>query len=138
MNERGDIVLTAIDERRLTQLLEPKRSQLDPRTSALLDDELARARVVESSEVPPDVVTMNSVVSFEDLDTGERSEITLVYPSATSGAEGRVSILAPVGAALLGLSVGDSIEWPVPGGRARRLKVMAVHYQPEAEGQLDL
>jgi len=138
MNERGDIVLTAIDERRLTQLLEAKRSQLDPRTSALLDDELARARVVESSEVPPDVVTMNSVVSFEDLDTGERSEITLVYPSATSGAEGRVSILAPVGAALLGLSVGDSIEWPVPGGRARRLKVMAVHYQPEAEGQLDL
>ena len=64
--------------------------------------------------------------------------MTLVYPSATFGTEGRVSILAPIGGALLGLSVGDSIEWPVPGGRSRRLRVMAVRYQPEAEGQLDL
>jgi regulator of nucleoside diphosphate kinase len=81
---------------------------------------------------------MNSLVSFEDLETGERSQVTLVYPSATSGTEGRVSILAPIGSALLGLSVGDAIEWPVPGGRSRRLRVTAVHYQPEAEGQLDL
>jgi regulator of nucleoside diphosphate kinase len=81
---------------------------------------------------------MNSVVSFEDLETGQRSEVTLVYPSASSGTEGRVSIFAPIGSALLGLSVGDSIEWPVPGGRSRRLRVTAVRYQPEAEGQLHL
>jgi regulator of nucleoside diphosphate kinase len=138
MSARVDILLTATDERRLTQLLQTKAGELDPRALALLEDELARAKIVDSSEIPPNVVTMNSVVSFEDLETGERSDVTLVYPSATSGAKGRVSILAPIGAALLGLAVGDSIEWPVPSGRARNLRVTAVHYQPEAEGNLDL
>jgi regulator of nucleoside diphosphate kinase len=138
MSQRTDIVLTATDERRLAHLLQAKANELDPRTLELLEGELQRAKIVESTEIPSDRVTMNSVVSFEDLDTGERSEVTLVYPSATSGTEGRVSILAPIGGALLGLSVGDSIEWPVPAGRSRRLRVTAVRYQPEAEGQLDL
>lgn len=138
MTATANIVLTTTDERRLAHLLEAKADQLDPRTVELLEDELARARIVDSSQVPPDVVTMNSAVSFEDLQTGERSEVTLVYPSASSGDRGRVSILAPIGAALLGLSVGDAIEWPMPNGRARRLRVTAVHYQPEAQGQLDL
>lgn len=138
MRGRPDIVLTATDERRLAHLLRAKAAELDPRTLELLEDELQRATIVESSRIPANVVTMNSVVSFEDVDTGHRSEVTLVYPSADSGAEGRVSILAPVGSALLGLSVGDSIDWPVPGGRSRRLKVTAVHYQPEAAGQLDV
>jgi regulator of nucleoside diphosphate kinase len=138
MRGRSDIVLTATDERRLAQLLQAKANELDPGTLELLEGELQRATIVESSRIPSDVVTMNSLVSFEDLETGERSQVTLVYPSATSGTEGRVSILAPIGSALLGLSVGDAIEWPVPGGRSRRLRVTAVHYQPEAEGQLDL
>jgi regulator of nucleoside diphosphate kinase len=138
MNTTANIVLTATDERRLAHLLEAKADELDPRTVELLEDELARARIVDSSQVPPDVVTMNSAVSFEDLETGERSEVTLVYPSASSGTEGRVSILAPIAAALLGLSVGDSIEWPMPNGQPRRLRVTAVQYQPEAQGQLDL
>jgi regulator of nucleoside diphosphate kinase len=138
MTARVDILMTATDERRLSQLLKTKAGELDPRALELLEGELARAKVVDSSEIPPNVVTMNSVVSFEDLETGERSEVTLVYPSATSGSQGRVSILAPIGAALLGLSVGDSIEWPVPSGRPRRVRVTAVHYQPEAEGNLDL
>jgi regulator of nucleoside diphosphate kinase len=138
MKGRPDIVVTATDERRLAHLLQTKASELDQTTLELLEDELQRATIVDSSRIPPDVVTMNSVVSFEDVDTGERSEVTLVYPSVASGHEGRVSILAPVGSALLGLSVGDSIEWPVPGDRSRRLRVTAVRYQPEAEGQLDL
>jgi regulator of nucleoside diphosphate kinase len=138
MKESSDIVLTATDERRLAQLLEAKAHELEPSTLELLEGELARARIVEPSQVPSDVVTMNSVISFEDLETGHRSEVTLVYPSATSGTDGRVSILAPIGSALLGLSVGDSIEWPVPSGHSRRLRVTAVHYQPEAEGQLHL
>jgi regulator of nucleoside diphosphate kinase len=133
-----DIVLTATDERRLAQLLQAKASELDDDTLELLEDELQRATIVESWEIPADVVTMNSVVSFEDVETGQLSEVSLVYPSAASGKEGRVSILAPIGSALLGLSVGDAIEWPVPGGRSRRLRVTAVHYQPEAEGQFDL
>ncbi len=138
MTATPNILLTATDERRLTQVLQTKADELDPHALELLEGELARARIVDASEIPPNVVTMNSVVSFEDLESGERSEVSLVYPSAISGTQGRVSILAPVGAALLGLSVGDSIEWPVPGGRARRLRVTAVHYQPEAEGNLDL
>jgi regulator of nucleoside diphosphate kinase len=133
-----DIVLTATDERRLAQLLQAKASELDDDTLELLEDELQRATIVESWEIPADVVTMNSVVSFEDVETGQLSEVSLVYPSAASGKEGRVSILAPIGSALLGLSVGDAIEWPVPGGRSRRLRVTAVHYQPEAEGRFDL
>jgi regulator of nucleoside diphosphate kinase len=135
---RPDIVLTATDERRLTRLLDAKASELDPKTLELLEDEIHRATIVEPSQVPADVVTMNSLVSFEDLDTGQRSEVTLVYPSAASGTGGKVSILAPIGSALLGLSVGDAIDWPVPGGCSRRLRVIAVHYQPEADGRLDL
>ena len=138
MKRRSDIVLTATDEHRLAQLLEAKANELERNTLELLEGELERATIVDSSQIPADVVTMNSVVSFEDLETGQRSEVTLVYPSASSGTEGRVSILAPIGSALLGLSVGDSIEWPVPGGRSRHLRVTAVHYQPEAEGQLHL
>jgi regulator of nucleoside diphosphate kinase len=138
MNGRPDIVLTATDERRLAHLLQVKSQELDQDTLKRLEGELERATIVESSQIPDDVVTMNSVVSFEDLETGQRSEATLVYPSATSGTAGKVSILAPIGTALLGLSVGDSIEWPVPGGRSRRLRVTAVHYQPEAQGRLDL
>ncbi len=135
---RPDIVLTATDERRLTQLLHAKASELDQKTLELLEDELQRATIVEPSRIPADVVTMNSVVRFDDIDTGQPSEVTLVYPSAASGTGGKVSILAPIGGALLGLSVGDAIDWPVPGGRSRRLKVTAVHYQPEADGRLDL
>jgi regulator of nucleoside diphosphate kinase len=138
MDGHSDIVLTATDERRLAQLLQAKASELERGTLELLEGELQRATIVDSSQIPDDVVTMNSVVSFEDLETGQRSEVILVYPSASSGTGGKVSILAPIGSALLGLSVGDSIMWPVPGGRSRRLRVTAVHYQPEAEGQLDL
>jgi regulator of nucleoside diphosphate kinase len=138
MKVRPNIVLTETDERRLAQLLQAKAAELDPNTLELLEDELQRATIVESSRVPSDVVTMNSVVSFEDMDTGQPSEVTLVYPSSASGGEGRVSVLAPIGSALLGLSVGDTIDWPVPGGRSRRLRVTAVHFQPEAEGRLDL
>lgn len=138
MNSERNIYLTSIDERRLSALLRSRASTLEPRTVDLLEEELARARIVEPYEVPRDVVTMNSIVSFEDLDTGEQFRVTLVYPSAGSGSDGRVSVLAPVGSALLGLAVGDSIDWPLPDGRSRRVRVIAVPYQPEAGGQLDL
>ena len=89
------------------------------------------AVVVEPTKIPPDVVTMNSRVRFEDLDTG-------VYPKDADVNEGRVSVLAPVGSALLGLSVGQSIQWPLPGEKNRHLRVVSVTYQPEAAGDLDL
>ena len=138
MNMRGEIVLTATDERRIAELLRMKSAQLDPGTVDLLEEELGRARIVEPAEIPADIVTMNSVVSFEDLDSGARFRVTLVYPSATSGTEGRVSILAPIGSALLGLAVGDAIDWPMPDGDSRHVRVTDVHFQPEAEGLLHL
>jgi regulator of nucleoside diphosphate kinase len=77
---------------------------------------------------------MNSRVVFEDEQTGERREVTLVYPREADIDAGKISILVPVGSALLGLRVGQSIDWTLPGGQKRRYRVIAVPYQPEAEG----
>jgi regulator of nucleoside diphosphate kinase len=102
-----------------------------------LDEELARARVVAPESVPPDVVTMNSRVCFEDEAAGVTREITLVYPDEANAESARVSVLAPIGSALLGLRVGQSIEWPLPNGRRKRYRVVSVPYQPEASGHFD-
>ena len=93
--------------------------------------ELNAADVVDSAVVPPDVVTMNSRVLFEDETIGERREVTIVFPQQ-SDAPGRVSVLAPVGTALLGLAAGQSIVWPFPDGKPHSLRVLRIVYQPEA------
>jgi hypothetical protein len=77
---------------------------------------------------------MNSRVRFEDLETREQLEVTLVYPRDADVDDRRTSVLAPVGGALLGLAVGESITWPLPGGKDRHLRVIGVTYQPEAAG----
>jgi len=105
---------------------------------AKLRNELDQATFVPSEKIPSDVFTMNSRVSFQELDTGEKSEITLVYPSDADINRRRISILAPVGAALIGLRVGDEIEWPLPSGKTRTYKIISVLFQPEAEGRYDL
>ena len=102
---------------------------------AALEEELERAIKVPSREIPPDVVTMDSTVHFRDESTGEEPEIVLVYPPDGDAEHGKISILAPVGSALLGLTVGQSIEWPMPDRSTRRLKVVAVVRQREASGQ---
>lgn len=112
---------------------------LDNAQSAGLDTdglrrELDRADIVEPAQMPPDVITMNSVIRFVDENSGAEREITLVYPRDADGSAERVSILAPVGSALLGLRVGARIAWPLPGGRTTQLRVLAVPYQPEAAG----
>lgn len=91
-----------------------------------LQGELARAIVVSDEAVPADVVTMDSRVAYTDESTGVSREITLVYPHEADGTQGRVSVLAPVGTALLGLSAGQSIDWQFPDGRRRRLTVNRV------------
>jgi regulator of nucleoside diphosphate kinase len=97
--------------------------------------ELGAAEVVDSSAVPPDVVTMNSRVLYEDETTGERREVTIVFPQESDARGKRISVLAPVGTALLGLSAGQSIVWPFPDGTSRSLKVLRIVYQPEADGR---
>jgi len=125
------IVLSRFDHERLERLLEKvgPRSDLDA-----LREEIERAEIVEPEALPPDVVTMNSVVRFSDEESGTETEVKLVFPGHADVESRRISVLAPVGSALLGLSVGDSIDWAVPNGRTRRLRVEAVSYQPEAAG----
>ncbi len=132
MESKRTIFVTHRDHELLTRLLGSGNPSRDRAARAALEEELGRAVVVESAEIPPDVVTMNSRVRFEDVDSGERLEMTLVYPGNASVDQGRISVLAPVGSALLGLSVGQSIRWPLPGGRTRHLRVVGVTYQPEA------
>jgi regulator of nucleoside diphosphate kinase len=137
MTQRS-IIVTAADRRRLgTMLLE--RRELGIERRRLLDDlehEIERADVVEPWEDPGNVITMNSTVKLRDLDSGEQFEWTLVYPCGTNPNEGRVSVLAPVGTALIGYGEGDVIEWPVPQGQIR-LRVEEVLYQPERVGAYD-
>ena len=128
---RPSLMLTTHDARRLEALLESPTGRTSP-MSSLLEQELARAQLVEAQDIAADIVTMNSRVVCEDEITGERHVLEVVYPHEADADQGRVSVLAPVGAALLGLAAGNVIEWPVPGGRTTRVRVIAVPYQPEA------
>ena len=86
--------------------------------------------------MPATVVTMNSRIRFEDLSSGKESIRTLVYPASLKDSAEQLSVMAPLGAALLGLSVGDEISWELPNGEATRVKVSEIIYQPEAAGEL--
>ncbi|MFO0753763.1 MAG: nucleoside diphosphate kinase regulator [Thermodesulfovibrionales bacterium] len=136
--EERAIYITHSDLSRLEELLE-KVHESNPRDSghlAELEAEMLRAEVVESREIPPDVITMNSKVRLKDLDTGREMVYTLVFPASADAARNRISILAPVGTALIGYRVGDVIAWKVPSGM-RKLQVEEVIYQPEAAGDYD-
>ncbi|MEM5536314.1 nucleoside diphosphate kinase regulator [Neptuniibacter pectenicola] len=135
MNTRPEITITSLDADRLYNLIEslPKNSIAG---QAELEAELARANVVAPNEVPPTTVTMNSTVKFIIESTNHEFELTLVYPKDLDSSGQKISILAPIGSALLGLSVGDEIEWPKPGGGALKVKLKEVLYQPERAGEL--
>jgi regulator of nucleoside diphosphate kinase len=102
----------------------------------VLAEELDKADVVDSDRVPPNIVTMNSRFVFEDEATGRRREVTIVLPEDADPVRGMVSVLAPVGTALLGLAENQSIVWPFPDGSQRRLRVVEVLFQPEADARL--
>ncbi|WP_026076229.1 nucleoside diphosphate kinase regulator [Noviherbaspirillum massiliense] len=134
MNQKPHIVVSSLDMERLEALLDSLPANASPHKEALLE-ELGRAEVVEPNEVPPTVVTMNSTVRFAMESSQEEFCLTLVYPKDMNGSPDRISVLAPVGSALLGLSTGDHIEWPRPGGGLIRVKIMEVVYQPERAGE---
>ena len=131
MADLPQIHLTQNDLERLLQLVEAQRGKQFEK----LEGELLRAKVVSRDKVPEDVVTMNSRVIFENETTGERREITLVYPANADIDTGRISVLVPVGTALLGLRVGQSIDWELPGGKKQRYRIVNVLFQPEAAGE---
>jgi regulator of nucleoside diphosphate kinase len=130
------IRVTRADLELLERVIEARRGgfQRDQAHLEALEEELDRAEVVNAAEIPPDVVTMRSRVRVKDLRNGEETVYTLVFPGEANVSLGRLSILAPIGTALLGYRQGDVVEWPVPGG-TRRLQVAEVLYPPEAAGQ---
>ncbi|HEX8142313.1 MAG TPA: nucleoside diphosphate kinase regulator [Pyrinomonadaceae bacterium] len=140
MVKEANIYITKMDQERLTKLIEITRERdngVNLEYLNRLEEELDRAEVVVPSDVPPDVITMRSKVRLKDLGTGEEMVYSLVFPTEAKFDEGRISVLAPIGTAMLGYRRGDTIEWEVPSG-VRRLKVEEVLYQPESKGHYNL
>ena len=138
MDTKPPIMVTAADLQRLQDCFAGSRGDISDPMLDPLDEELARAQVIASADAPPTLVTMNSRVVFENCHNGRRREMTLVYPQDASAEHNRVSVLSPLGAALLGLSVGQEIDWELPGGRSTRFRIAKIVYQPEAAGDLNL
>ena len=138
MNKRH-IFVTEHDRRRLTELLSVAGAfnYRDRNDLKSLEAELQRAKIVESRDVPKNVVTMNTRLRFVDLDDRSETEVTLVFPNDANISEGKMSVLSPIGTALLGYAKGDVIEWTVPSG-TRRIQITDILYQPEAAGDLHL
>jgi regulator of nucleoside diphosphate kinase len=133
MDIRGvppSIVVTKADYARLSNLAEARGRA--PLVRDYLAGELDRARVVDDDQVGPNIVTMHSRFVFKDESTGEARTVSLVYPGEEDIDDGRISILTPVGAALLGLSEGQSIEWETRNGESRTLTVLRLLSQPSA------
>ena len=131
---RDRIYITDDDCERLRGLIAGRRgaNSADREYLSMLEQELDRAEVVEPEAIPRDVVTMNSEVRLQDLDSGMIQRYKLVFPNQFRW-DNSVSVLAPIGTAMLGYRVGDVIEWRVPKG-IRRLKILEVRYQPEEAG----
>lgn len=121
--------------KRLRPLVERIKNSRDD--LSMLQQELEQARVVAPESVPPDVVTMNSKARVRDVATDEEMTYTLVFPEQANIEQGKISVVAPIGTAMLGQRVGDEFEWQVPAGLVR-LRVEEVLYQPEAAGHFHL
>jgi len=134
----GRVVITEPDYDRLTHLVQsPRYWRTHSSTLQSLKEELVRGKVVPPTDVPRNVVTMQSRVVVEHPDDDETETYTLVYPDEADLDAGKLSVLSPMGSALLGARAGDIVAFDVPRGR-RSLKVVEVSYQPEAAGDLHL
>lgn len=129
------ITITKSDYERLKKLTGSQVKDNTPDHLVRLHNELERAKKVESGKIQPDVVTMNSEIEFVDLDNNSVKRFKLVYPEFADFRKGYVSVLAPIGTALLGYCKGDIVEWEVPSGK-KRFMIKDIIYQPEANGDL--
>src|SRR4030042_861131 len=127
------IYITEYDMKRLTKLIEDVNDSnfQDKNYLTELQEELDRAKIVASSDIPKDVITMNSQVCLIDQNTQKEEILTLVFPQEANISQGKISVLAPIGTAMLGYRVGEVFQWKVPAGE-RKLKVKNILYQPEA------
>lgn len=135
MNSR--LRVTDTDARRLGKILNDLAGK-DQAGAHELEEELERATIIDSKDIPSNVITMNSVVKFRLDPSGMDFSLRLVYPHDTGLMDKAVSVLAPVGCALLGLSVGDVIYWPKPGGGKLKVTIIDIEYQPERSGDYHL
>ncbi|TDX23692.1 regulator of nucleoside diphosphate kinase [Modicisalibacter xianhensis] len=131
---RPKIVVNRLDAERLQRLIE-NSSKDDYAVAEALEAELERCEIVEPEQVPSNVVSMNSKVAFTDLNRDRQIIRTLVYPHALKENKDGLSVMAPIGAALLGLKVGDIIDWPLSGGDPVKLRIDEILWQPEAAKQ---
>ena len=131
---RPAIIINELDAERLDRLLEKPQYAKTP-VADMLNSELDRAEMCTPEEMPADVVSMNSRVKFRDLSSREAFVRTLVYPANLTDSDNQLSVMAPVGAALLGLRVGDTINWELPNGNNTYLEVLELQYQPESAGE---
>lgn len=134
MSSRPPIIINRLDAERLQRLID-QASDKDRFVADCLEEELERGEVIDPEEIPADVVSMNSQVQFTDLTRSRQMIRTLVYPHALASTEDGISVMAPIGAGLIGLRIGDEIDWPLPGGGEARLRIDAILWQPEREGQ---
>ena len=134
-----EIYVTEFDKMRLTELVQvaTEFGRQDKEYLSVLEGELDRSKVLPSKDVPKDVVTMNSRVRVRDLDSEKETTYSLVFPRDADISENKISILAPLGSALLGYRVADVIEWQAPAG-LRRIRIEEILYQPEAAGDYHL
>lgn len=133
------IRLTTSDRHRLYLVVAAadRAGALDHAHALDLEDEIRGAQVLAPAEVPPDLVTMRTTFRVADLESGERSVYTVVYPQEADLDERRISVLSPLGTAVLGQRVGDVVEFRVPGA-VRRVRLEGILFQPEAAGRFDL
>ncbi|MDC9595832.1 nucleoside diphosphate kinase regulator [Xenorhabdus anantnagensis] len=132
--KKPKIIINELDAERLDSLLELP-AFANTSIADALNNELDRAEIVAPVDIPADVVTMNSEIRFIDLSSNEERVRTLVYPASLQDSTKQLSVMAPLGAALLGLRVDDEITWELPNGEKTRIKVLAIIYQPEAAGE---
>lgn len=132
--------LTDQDYTRLKRVLDARKRESRSIAQELetLEELLELARIVRPELVPTNVVTMNSKVQFRDVHTDDEGTVTIAYPSQTDPSSGRISVLSPVGTALIGAAEGDEVELPLPHGQTRRIRIQNILYQPEAQGDFAL
>jgi regulator of nucleoside diphosphate kinase len=138
--QQSTIYISQIDRERLGNLIELIRDNGDRSNLPYvnkLEEDLEFAEILSPTDIPPDVVTMRSKVRLKDLDTGDESIFSIVFPAEANFDDGKISVLAPMAMALLGRKLGATVEVEAPG-RLRRLQILEILYQPESAGDMNL
>lgn len=136
MQQTKDIYMTLPDLQSLQDLFSryKHKDQFDLKMTSDLKSEIRRAKVIDPNHVPSNIVTLNSNIEIEDIDTGDRITFSIVLPEYANLDENKFSILTPIGISVIGYQLGDEIIWEVPKGK-KRFRIIKIVYQPESDGQ---